>query len=410
MMLIVSILHDILGFRKFPRDAKLLILSSIVMSFTQGYMFVDFSIYLSQVGYSTYWIGIVLSVPTFLGALFMIPMGHLSDMYGRKKFILLARLFSFLGAVIYFFTYNIIMIVMAGIFQGIAFANASSSYNALMAEKTTLEDRNLVFASNSFLSGMAQAAGMFYGSIPPIIGAVYHLDVFTSYRVLFLTSIIGLLISTILILRVREEYTGNRGNTIGFLDLFHFPEKSRGIIIKLSVLGMIGLGAGMIVRLFSLWFYLKFHVNVDILGPIFSISQIVTAFATITTPSIARRIGEIRTIVFTEALSVLILISMPFLPFYYLAGVFLIIRNFLMNMSGPIMTSFTMSIIPVEERARGSAIIQFFDALPRSFGPYIGGFFMNLGYIDLPFFFTGTLYSLSIGLFYIFFRNIKIPR
>lgn len=408
--MLISILHDILGFKRFPRDAKLLIISSIVMSFTQGYMFVDFSIYLSQVGYNTYLIGIVLSVPTFLGALFMIPMGHLSDMYGRKRFILMARLFSFIGATIYFLTYNLILIIIAGIFQGIAFANASSSYNALMAEKTTPQDRNLIFASNSFLSGIAQAAGMFYGSIPPIIGHIYHLDVFTSYRVLFLTSIIGLLISTLLILRVKEDYSGNRKGNMKFFDLFHFPEKSKGTIIKLSVLGMIGLGAGIIVRLFSLWFYLKFHVNVDVLGPIFSVSQIVTAFASITTPSIARKIGEIRTIVFTEALSVIILITMPFLPYYYLAGIFLIIRNFLMNMSGPIMTSFTMSIIPEDERARGSAIIQFFDSLPRSFGPYIGGFFMSLGYIDLPFYFTGTLYSISIGLFYLFFRNVKIPK
>ncbi len=409
--MIIPVLEDIMSFRKFPRDAKLLIISSIVMSFTQGYMFVDFSIYLNQVGYSTYWIGIILSVPTFLGALFMIPMGHLSDMYGRKRFILMARFFSFLGAVIYFLTFDLVFVILAGIFQGIAFANASSSYNALMAEKTNAENRNVVFATNSFLSGVAQAAGMFYGSIPPILTEIFGFDVFTSYRVLFLTSIIGLLISTLLILRVKEEYTGNRnGQSIGLLDLFHLPEKSKGTIIKLSVLGMIGLGAGMIVRLFSLWFYLKFHVNVDVLGPIFSISQIVTAFASITTPSIARKIGEIKTIVLTEALSVLILITMPLLPFYYLAGLFLIIRNFLMNMSGPIMTSFTMSIIPVEERARGSAIIQFFDALPRSFGPYVGGYFMNIGLIDLPFYFTGTLYSLSIGLFYLFFRNVKIPR
>ena len=407
--MIIQILEDILSFKNFSKDVKLLIVSSIVMSFTQGYMFVDFSIYLSQMGYSTYWIGIILSVPTLLGALFMIPMGHLSDIYGRKRFILLARFFSFLGALIYFFTYNLILIILAGIFQGIAFANASSSYNALMAEKTNFENRNVIFASNTFLSGIAMAGGMFYGSIPPLLSEYFGLSVYSSYRVLFLTSIIGLLVSTLLIIRVKEEYGGNKnGNSIRFLDLFHFPEKSKGTIIKLSVLGLIGLGAGVIVRLFSLWFFLKFHVNVDILGPIFSVSQIVTAFASITTPSIARKIGEIKTIVLTEALSVIILITMPLLPFYYLAGIFLIIRNFLMNMSGPIMTSFTMSIIPVEERARGSAIIQFFDALPRSFGPYLGGFFMSIGYIDLPFYFTGILYSVSIFLFYLFFRNVKI--
>ncbi|MEM4119992.1 MAG: MFS transporter, partial [Thermoplasmata archaeon] len=206
--MIIQILEDILSFKNFSKDVKLLIVSSIVMSFTQGYMFVDFSIYLSQMGYSTYWIGIILSVPTLLGALFMIPMGHLSDIYGRKRFILLARFFSFLGALIYFFTYNLILIILAGIFQGIAFANASSSYNALMAEKTNFENRNVIFASNTFLSGIAMAGGMFYGSIPPLLSEYFGLSVFSSYRVLFLTSIIGLLVSTLLIIRVKEEYGG----------------------------------------------------------------------------------------------------------------------------------------------------------------------------------------------------------
>lgn len=399
----IPILKDILSFKAFPKDAKKLIISSVLLSFSMGFMYVDFPVYLSQVGYNAYLIGIILSVPTFVGALLMIPMGSLSDRFGRKRFILIARAFSFFGALIYFLTYHFYLILLAGVLQGIAFANSSSSFTALMAEKTDNRNRNVIFASNSFISGIFMAVGMLIGGLPPYLHAFYHLDIFNSYRVLFLISIIGYLSSTLIILNVKEEYSGTEKSKI-------FPEKSRGIIIKLSVLGLIGLGAGVIVRLFPYWFYLKYDIDVNVLGPIFAISQVITAFATMASPWLASRMGEIKTIVFTEALSVLILFTMPLLPFYYLAGIFLITRNALMNMSGPIMTSFTMSIIPPEERALGSAIIQFFDAIPRSFGPALGGYFIYLGFLDLPFYFTGTLYAASIFMFYMFFRNVKLKK
>ncbi|MDP8011324.1 MAG: MFS transporter [Thermoplasmata archaeon] len=399
----IPVFRDIISFKKFSRDVKLLILSSLVLSFNMGFMYVDFPVYLSQVGYNAYIIGIILSLPTLVGALLMIPMGSLSDRYARKKFILISRAFSLIGGIIYFFTYQFYMIIIAGILQGIAFANVSSSYNALLAEKTDAGNRNVIFASNSFISGIFMAVGMIIGGLPPYIEEIYHLNIFNSYRYLFLMGILGYIISTVLIFYVHEDYKGSKKVRL-------VPEKSKKIIIKLSVLGLIGLGAGVIVRLFPYWFYLKYGINVNVLGPIFAISQIVTAFATMASPWIATKMGEIKTIVFTEAASVIILITMPLLPFYYLAGLFLITRNALMNMSGPIMTSFTMSIIPPEERALGSAIIQFFDAIPRSFGPALGGYFIYLGYLDLPFYFTGLLYSISIIMFYLFFKNVKIKR
>jgi len=399
----IPVLKDILSFKTFPKDVKILILSSLVLSFNMGFMYVDFPVYLSQVGYNAYLIGIILAIPTLVGALLMIPMGSLSDRYGRKKFILIARAFSFFGGIIYLFTYQFYLILLAGILQGIAFANSSSSYSALMAEKTENKNRNVIFASNSFITGIFMAVGMIIGGIPPYIQQVYHLDIFESYRYLFLMGIFGYLISTVLIFFVKEQYKGTEKAKL-------FPEKSKSIIIKLSVLSLIGLGAGVIVRLFPYWFYLKYGINVDILGPIFAISQVVTAFASMTSPWIASKLGEIKTIVVTEAMSVVILITMPLLPFYYLAGLFLITRNALMNMSGPIMTSFTMSIIPPEERALGSALIQFFDAIPRSFGPALGGYFIYIGFLDLPFYFTGALYSVSIVMFYIFFRRIKLKK
>ncbi|MEM2013280.1 MAG: hypothetical protein QW536_08045, partial [Metallosphaera sp.] len=49
------------------------------------------------------------------------------------------------------------------------------------------------------------------------------------------------------------------------------------------------------------------------------------------------------------------------------------------------------------------------DSIPRSVGPTLGGYFLSLGVLWVPFVFTGTLYSVSTGLFYFMFRESNLP-
>jgi MFS family permease len=364
-------------------------------------MWVDFPVYLDQIGYTPFQIGVILTFNTFIGALLMLPIGSLSDKYGRKKFIVLARLISSLAFIILTFFTGFFEILLAASLMGIAFANSGSSYMALLTEKSEESTRNTVFAFSSFISGVATSAGMLVGAVPPYLSKFFQLSLVNSYRVLYAIALIGSLISLLPILKIKESYRGHHGKII------LFPKASKNVVIRLSVLGMIGLGAGVLVRIFPLWFYLCYNTNVNVLGPLFSITQFLTAVASLTTPSMAKVMGEIKTIVYTESTSIAILIAMPFMPLYYLAGVLYVLRSLLMNMSAPIQNSFIMSLIPENERALASSIINFFDSLPRSFGPFISGLFIQLGYLNLPFFFTATLYSFSVAGFYILFRRAK---
>jgi MFS family permease len=364
-------------------------------------MWVDFPVYLDQIGYTPFQIGVILTFNTFIGALLMLPIGSLSDKYGRKKFIVLARLISSLAFIILTFFTGFFEILLAASLMGIAFANSGSSYMALLTEKSEESTRNTVFAFSSFISGVATSAGMLVGAVPPYLSKFFQLSLVNSYRVLYVIALIGSLISLLPILKIKESYRGHHGKII------LFPKASKNVVIRLSVLGMIGLGAGVLVRIFPLWFYLRYNTNVNVLGPLFSITQFLTAVASLTTPSMAKVMGEIKTIVYTESTSIAILIAMPFMPLYYLAGVLYVLRSLLMNMSAPIQNSFIMSLIPENERALASSIINFFDSLPRSFGPFISGLFIQLGYLNLPFFFTATLYSFSVAGFYILFRRAK---
>ena len=386
---------------KISNEAKLLIYSSFIIGLTQGFMWVDFPVYLDQIGYNPFQIGVILTFNTFIGALLMLPIGSLSDKYGRKKFIVLARLISSLAFIILTFFTGFFEILLAASLMGIAFANSGSSYMALLTEKSEESTRNTVFAFSSFISGVATSAGMLVGAVPPYLSKFFQLSLVNSYRVLYVIALIGSLISLLPILKIKESYRGHHGKII------LFPKASKNVVIRLSVLGMIGLGAGVLVRIFPLWFYLRYNTNVNVLGPLFSITQFLTAVASLTTPSMAKVMGEIKTIVYTESTSIAILIAMPFMPLYYLAGVLYVLRSLLMNMSAPIQNSFIMSLIPENERALASSIINFFDSLPRSFGPFISGLFIQLGYLNLPFFFTATLYSFSVAGFYILFRRAK---
>ncbi len=386
---------------KISGEAKLLIYSSFIIGLTQGFMWVDFPVYLDQIGYSPFQIGVILTFNTFIGAMLMLPIGSLSDKYGRKNFIILARFVSSVAFILLTIFTGFFEILLAVSLMGIAFANSGSSYMALLTEKSEEVTRNSVFAFSSFINGIASSAGMLLGAVPPYLSKYFQLSVVGSYRVLYIIAFVGSLVSILPILKIKESYKGHSGN------ISLFPKASRKIVIRLSVLGMIGLGAGVLVRIFPLWFYLRYATNVNVLGPLFSMTQFLTAIASLITPSMANAMGEIKTIVYTEATSVAILIAMPFMPLYYLAGVLYVLRSLLMNMSAPIQNSFIMGLIPENERALASSIINFFDSLPRSFGPFISGLFIQLGYLNLPFFFTAILYSFSIAGFYFLLKNQK---
>ncbi len=381
------------------KDLKRIYASSILTGIPMGFNFVAFPIYLSLVGYNSFEIGLVIAVGTLVGAIFMIPFGVLSDKFGRLKFIITARVLSAVSFLILIFSYNIVIVYASNIIQGIAFANIGSSFSALMSEKSTVENRNFVFSRNTFFSGVSMAGGMVLSNFPSYLINL-KFGVFPSFRYMFILFFLIQIVSIILFLGISEDYV---------------PIKRKGIsketmrtVWKLGVLGMIGLGAGIIVRLFSLWFYLKFGLNIGTIGNFFAISQFLTALANLFSARLASLMGTIKSIVTTEALSVVILVLIPLSISPSMAIVLYITRSLLMNMSSPVMTAFTMSIIRKEERATAASIIQLFDSAPRSFGPAIGGYFYSIGDLDLPFYITAFLYSISITFFFILFRKTRL--
>src|SRR3989440_10096613 len=137
----------------------------------------------------------------------------------------------------------------------------------------------------------------------------------------------------------------------------HNPERrwsgltNKGTLAKLGFVGAtIGFGAGFIIPLVGAWFYYRFNVSDSYSGPILAFSNILIGFSSYASPRLATRFGQMRAIILVTGSSMLFMLSMAFIPIFALAAGVYILRSSLMNMAGPLMDSFSLSIFPPQQR------------------------------------------------------------
>ena len=398
------------SFRGINSDARNLILSIALISFGTGIVYVTLALYLYAAGFSTTLIGIVSSTQFVAAVLTGIPVAMLADAYGRKKILAINLFLMGLAGMIWFLTGNLTAVLLGAFLFGMANSSSVSPFNALLTQKTKDErNRNDVFAILGFAGGIANGFGALASSSSTLVFHNYFgLSSVNSFRPLFLLEFVLCFSALIVIMtRVDEIHVAKNSKKSRKKLSFKLPKKSMPVVWKLSILGLIGLGAGLIVPLFALWFELKFGIGISVIGPLFSIVTFGVSIAGLFTPKIASKRGSVSTIVMTQLSSVALLVVIPFLANYALAGAAMVGRNILMNMSLPIQRSYYMGLFDPSERASAYSIVNTFDAVPRAWGPSIAGYLFSLGEYNTPFYITSVLYFAAISSFYFIFRNLK---
>ena len=189
------------------------------------------------------------------------------------------------------------------------------------------------------------------------------------------------------------------------LDTTGKPEKKPWLLLlKFSLPGAFtGIGAGILVPYFPLYFDLRFGLDIGEIGIFFAILAFVMALMTIYLPRLAEKKGTIVTTTTFHIIAIIGMISIPYTP--WLAGVvFLFVaRAALMNVPGPIMTSFMMEKMPVSARATANSATQFSWMSTHAVGVFIGGYLWDTGDLVFPFYVSTLLYIISAILYFSFF-------
>ena len=159
-------------------------------------------------------------------------------------------------------------------------------------------------------------------------------------------------------------------------------------------------GGGIIVQSFmAYWFTVRFHVDGQLLGILFFVANTVAAVSLLFAAPLARRIGPVRTMVFTHLPSNVLLGLIPLIPNFEWAAALLIARFALSQMDVPVRQAMVMSIVSPEERPRAAGLTNAIRPAAAAFGPALAGVTMASPWIGLPFYLASVIkaaYDLAI--------------
>ncbi len=386
-----------------PAKVKWLIYFATPTVVAYGYLLVFISAYLPELGLDPGSVGLLLGASGAAFVVSAIPLGVISDKKGRKPLLLLGTIALVPIPIIFALTTEMPYLLVASIIGGVSEGAFLSTWNAIIADQTTLENRNQAFS----LSFIVTTIGIGLGSAFPVVfPSLQRLLALDSYLVhmgfLVLSGLLAAVTPVALWILLR-----------GYVETSH-PQmkfvggKSMGLLLRFSAVNsLIGLGAGFIIPLIPTWLFLKFSLPDTYSGPLLALSGLTMSLAAVASPRLAREYGSVRAIVITQSLSLLFMFSLAFIPDVTLAATFYIIRSIFMNMATPVSDSFLMSIVPSEQRGLASAINTLFWRLPNSFSTVFGGLLLQAGMFDTPFFLATGFYVVSISLFFAIFRNVR---
>ncbi|WP_160063298.1 MFS transporter [Psychromonas sp. L1A2] len=131
-----------------------------------------FAIYGEQLaGYSPMWIGLAIGAYGLTQAMLQIPMGILSDKYGRKPIILIGLLIFLLGSIVAAMSDTIYGVVFGRALQGMG--AIASAILALAADLSREEQRPKVMATIGMFIGLSFTIAMIMG---PIVAKAFGLS------------------------------------------------------------------------------------------------------------------------------------------------------------------------------------------------------------------------------------------
>ncbi len=416
-------------FGRFHRDARLVLVTSLVAGAALSLYWIDFNLYLASLGLSTATIGLVSTIASVAGGLVAFPASAWSDRVGRRL-VFAAGLVASLLALLGLLASDVLIALI--LFAALWSAGQQSMQVVLspyMTEHSDASHRNELFAVQFAIQNVTNiVAAILGGVVAGVIAGSIGLDPAGpgTYRVI-LVIMVGLVLAglgtvTLLSDDRPRSVTGPRLRKLGEPAAFpRDPRRSRtllGITVRdramfgrLLLPGLlISIGAGQVIPFLNLYVQRKFGLDLASLNAVFALTSLGTVAAILYQPRLASRFGQITSVVLVQAASIPFLVVLGFSPILWTVILAMAVRNSLMNAGNPIFNAFAMERVTPAERATLSAAMSvlwqvgwviggiWYAVLQAVLGFY-GGYTVNFVTII-------TLYTTATVLYWLWFRDV----
>jgi MFS family permease len=397
------------------RDGKLLLTTRGVRSFGYGFLSVILAIYLKLLGFDDIMIGVVLSATLLGGASFTVFCSIYADRIGRRKMLIFLAMLMATSGIIFFLTENRILLLVASII-GTLSPTGGEVGSFLPMEQTILpqtcsqEKRNSAFATYNVVGTLSASAGALFSGTVVVLQSNFGASELGSYRAMFLVYSVLALTAAGLYLMVssKAELPVERASGPGKRRL---SSESRGIIARLSLLfGIDAFAGGFVLQsIISYWFFTRYGTPVDQLSLIFFVAGILTTISFYAAVRLAKKIGLIRTMVFTHIPSNILLMMVPLAGTFVLSMAFFLARQAISQMDVPTRQSYTVAVVAPEDRIVAAGVTSISRNVAQATSPSLSGYAMQFISMSSPFFIGGSLKIVYDVAVYFNFRKVKPP-
>jgi MFS family permease len=401
--------------RRSVRNLFIIYIAAWMRSFGIGLLGVVLGVFLYREGYSSTAIGLVIAAGLAGAATGTVFITFKADHLGRRRTLFSLSLLTAVGSLPLIFHLGLpamIVIAFLGMLNGMgtdrspAFALEQATIPGLVAD----EKRTWALAWYSVVLDASGALGALAAGIPIVAQKWRGVDVAHSYRLLFIGyAAISILTALFYLLLSPEVEIRKAGSPMEPRTAIS-PE-TKSTVKRLSALFAIdAFGGGFLTdALVSYWFFKRFGLAESQLALLFFTVHLLNALSHLGAAWLAKRIGLIRTMIFTHLPSSVFLIAAAFMPSPRWAVLLFLLRESLVEMDVPTRQSYVAAVVKPEERTFAAGVTNLVRNGAWAAASAVAGVFMQQVAFAAPLLLGGGLKIIYDGLLWRAFRHVVPP-
>ncbi|KAM0804197.1 major facilitator superfamily domain-containing protein [Usnea florida] len=420
------------------KDTKLLCLQRFTRLFAYGASTLILALYLSSVGTSDARIGLFMTLTLLGDVVISFLLTLVADGLGRRRILMLGAALMSASGVVFALSGNYWVLVAASIFGVISpSGNEIGPFRAIeestLAQLTAKEIRSDIFAWYTLVGNAGTASGsLACGWIVQTLLGKGKWSESSAYRMIFgIYAVLGLVKLLLAVLlsdkcepeppeqEYQEAHQMDNVEVEGLLSDDEASQEdqiqpnvraprpeikrrsiwpvispaSRSILIKLCLLFAVdSLASGLVPLSWVTYFFnRRFKIPEGQLGTLFFATNIISSISNLAASSLAKRIGLIKTMVFTHLPSAIFLALIPLPSQAGLAVTFLILRSCMQNMDQAPRQAFLSAAVLPSERTAIMGVVNVVKTLAQSGGPIATGWLAEIGKFWIAFLIAGAM-------------------
>ena len=396
------------------KDLLLINAAAFLRSFTFGLTGVVLGIYLFRVGLSSFNIGMVIAAGLAGSALATVGVAAKADRAGRRRTLIVLSLLGTMGALALALTPRVPLLLLMA-FVGMLNGTGTDRSAAFSLEQAIIPglvpgtSRTWGLSWYNIVLDTAGSLGALAAALPLLLQRWLALPLLTSYRAVFfgcaLLGVVGALIYPFASAAVEVSKSATEA------DPHPISPAAKKVVTKLAALfSFDAFGGGFLTdALVAYWFFRRFGVAEESLGVLFFAVHLLNAASHLGAAWLARRIGLVKTMVFTHLPSSLFLVATAFAPSLRVAVLLFLCREALVEMDVPTRQSYVAAVVLPNERTFASGVTNLARNIFWAIGSSVAGFLMQNVAFSAPLVVGG---GAKIGydlLLYRAFRKLKPP-